>query len=73
MYTSPVTNECFLVNFFFFSAADHWFTSPGLGWGYHEFIPLADLRDSWKGFVLNDVLIVEVEMEAISSTKYFPS
>nr|VDC94059.1 unnamed protein product [Brassica oleracea] len=53
--------------------ADHWFTSPGLGWGYHEFIPLADLRDSWKGFVMNDVLIVEVEMEAISSTKYFPS
>ncbi|CAN6997487.1 unnamed protein product [Brassica oleracea var. botrytis] len=51
---------------------DHWFTSPGLGWGYHEFIPLADLRDSWKGFVMNDVLIVEVEMEAISSTKYFP-
>ncbi|KAH0891695.1 hypothetical protein HID58_054124 [Brassica napus] len=51
---------------------DHWFTTPGLGWGYDEFISLDDLRDFWKGYVMGDVLIVEVEMEAISSTKYFP-
>ncbi|CAG7882861.1 unnamed protein product [Brassica rapa] len=52
---------------------DHWFTTPGLGWGYDEFISLDDLRDFWKGYVMGDVLIVEVEMEAISSTKYFPT
>lgn len=68
-----MTNECLLVNFFSFFAVDHWFTTPGLGWGYDEFISLDDLRDFWKGYVMGDVLIVEVEMEAVSSTKYFPS
>ncbi|KAF3514955.1 hypothetical protein F2Q69_00003904 [Brassica cretica] len=52
---------------------DHWFTGPGLGWGYHEFVPLADLRDPERGYLVNDKLMVQVEMEAISSTRYFPS
>ncbi|WZY84121.1 probable inactive serine/threonine-protein kinase fnkC isoform X1 [Brassica rapa] len=52
---------------------DHWFTGPGLGWGYDEFVPLADLRDPERGYLVNDKLMVQVEMEAISSTRYFPS
>ncbi|EFH55412.1 hypothetical protein ARALYDRAFT_901780 [Arabidopsis lyrata subsp. lyrata] len=55
---------------------DNWFIGPEYGnehaWGYHEFISFSDLRDSSKGFVVNDVLKVQVEMEAISSTKYSP-
>nr|VDC94055.1 unnamed protein product [Brassica oleracea] len=50
---------------------DHWFTGPGLGWGYNEFIPLADLRDPQRGYLVNDVLIVQVEMEIISTTRNF--
>ncbi|CAH8383316.1 unnamed protein product [Eruca vesicaria subsp. sativa] len=56
---------------------DHWYNGPGYGaasgWGFSEFIPLSDLKDSSKGFVVNDVLMVQVEIELISSTKYFPS
>ncbi|CDY43081.1 BnaCnng10870D [Brassica napus] len=56
---------------------DNWYNGPGYGdgsgWGYNEFIPFSDLKDSSKGFLVNDVLMVQVEIEAISSTKYFPS
>ncbi|VVA99006.1 unnamed protein product [Arabis nemorensis] len=56
---------------------DLWYNGPGYGagysWGYHEFISLADLKDSSKGFIVNDMLMVQVEIEAISSTKYFPN
>lgn len=63
---------------FFFWAVDNWYNGPGYGtgtysWGYHEFISFSDLRDSSKGFVVNDVLMVQVEMEAVSLTKYFPN
>ncbi|CAN7111936.1 unnamed protein product [Brassica rapa subsp. narinosa] len=55
---------------------DNWYNGPGYGdgygWGYYEFIPFSDLKDSSKGFLVNDVLMVQVEIEAISSTKYFP-
>jgi hypothetical protein len=55
---------------------DIWYNGPGYGeysWGFPEFIYFPYLTDSSKGFVKNDVLMVQVEMEAISSTKYFPS
>lgn len=61
----------------FLLAVDNWYNGPGYGdgsgWGYNEFIPFSDLKDSSKGFLVNDVLMVQVEIEAISSTKYFPS
>lgn len=62
--------------FFFFWAVENWYNAPGYGaagWGYHEFIPLSDLKDLSKGFIVNDVLKVQVQMDAISLTKYFPS
>ncbi|KAF8077187.1 hypothetical protein N665_1058s0019 [Sinapis alba] len=56
---------------------DRWFNGRGYGdahgWGYEQFIPLSDLKSSSKGFLVNDVLKVQVEFEAISLTKYFPS
>ncbi|CAH2053227.1 unnamed protein product [Thlaspi arvense] len=56
---------------------DHWFNGPGFGeafgWGEHEFISLSDLRNPWKGFLVNDMLVAQVDFEAVSSTKYFPN
>ncbi|CAH2053228.1 unnamed protein product [Thlaspi arvense] len=56
---------------------DNWFNGPGygdaFGWGSHEFISLSDLKDSSKGFLVNDMLVAQVDIEAVSSTKYFPN
>ncbi|CAH2061334.1 unnamed protein product [Thlaspi arvense] len=41
--------------------------------GFSDLISFDDLRDSSKGFLVNDALMVEVELQAISTTKYFPS
>lgn len=41
-------------------------------WGIVNLISFDDLRDSSKGFLVNDALIVEVQLEAISTTTYFP-
>ncbi|CAN6993538.1 unnamed protein product [Brassica oleracea var. botrytis] len=53
---------------------NHWIDrpGPGLGWGYPEFISLADLRDSRRGYLVNDTLRVQVEILAVSSTRYLP-
>ncbi|KAL0743100.1 hypothetical protein Bca4012_084613 [Brassica carinata] len=56
---------------------DNWFshqeTGRAYGWGSSEFIPLSSLKDSSKGFLVDDKLTVQVEIEAVSTTKYFPS
>ncbi|KAF8054831.1 hypothetical protein N665_1311s0001 [Sinapis alba] len=41
-------------------------------WGIVDLISFDDLRDSSKGFLVNDALIVEVELKDISTTTYFP-
>nr|VDC94057.1 unnamed protein product [Brassica oleracea] len=51
---------------------DSWFSRAAPSWGFRKLISFDDLRDSSKGFLVNDVLMVQVEMEAVSSTKYFP-
>lgn len=49
------------------------YSGTSRGFGQNDIISLADLRDSSKGFLVNDMLMLQVEMEAISSTKYFPN
>ncbi|CAA0383081.1 unnamed protein product [Arabidopsis thaliana] len=51
---------------------DNWFSPQTIGWGYADFMPLSDLRNSSKGFLVNDMLVVQVAMEEISSTNYLP-
>ncbi|XP_009135688.1 probable inactive serine/threonine-protein kinase fnkC [Brassica rapa] len=51
---------------------DSWFSRAVPSWGFRKLISFDDLRDSSKGFLVNDMLMVQVEMEAVSSTKYFP-
>lgn len=58
------------VFFLLLRVVDNWFSPQITGWGFDAFVPLSNLRDTSKGLVVHDMLIVQVEMEAISSTKY---
>lgn len=55
----------------FFLTVRNWYGRT-YSWGIVDLISFDDLRDSSKGFLVNDALIVEVQLEAISTTKYFP-
>ncbi|KAH0855259.1 hypothetical protein HID58_013757 [Brassica napus] len=50
---------------------DSWFSRAVPSWGFRKLISFDDLRDSSKGFLVNDMLMVQVEMEAVSSTNVF--
>ncbi|VVB04299.1 unnamed protein product [Arabis nemorensis] len=41
-------------------------------WGFQKFVPFSDLKNSSTGLLVNDTLKVEVEVEDLSKTKYFP-
>ncbi|CAM8899186.1 unnamed protein product [Rhodiola kirilowii] len=42
------------------------FAEPDRAWGFQKFILLSDLKDKTSGFILNDSLIAEVEVNLIS-------
>ncbi|KAH8488347.1 hypothetical protein H0E87_024134 [Populus deltoides] len=48
-----------------------WLTSSDHKRGFHKFMPLGDLREVSKGYVLNDTLIVEAEILTLSVSKLF--
>ncbi|XP_010519653.1 PREDICTED: probable inactive serine/threonine-protein kinase fnkC [Tarenaya hassleriana] len=52
---------------------DSWSDTPGKGWGFPQFISFSDLRNSSKGFVVDNTLKVEVEFLEFTKTDYFPS
>jgi hypothetical protein len=57
----------FMLLCFFFAAA-YWYLIPsGLGLGVNT-IPLSDVKDASKGYVVNDSIIIEVEMLTVSVT-----
>ncbi|KAE8056853.1 hypothetical protein FH972_013589 [Carpinus fangiana] len=45
---------------------DYWFSNPSIGNGVHEFLPLRDLRDESKGYLVGDGLVIECKIDAIS-------
>ncbi|XWS77294.1 hypothetical protein CRYUN_Cryun01aG0248900 [Craigia yunnanensis] len=47
-----------------------WFTATNNSWGYSKMIPLGDLHQKSKGFVMNDTLIIEAQIVVISVTKF---
>ncbi|XVE58687.1 hypothetical protein DITRI_Ditri04bG0188900 [Diplodiscus trichospermus] len=47
-----------------------WLSDSVISWGFVNFISLKDLEDTSKGFVVNDTLITEAEITAISQVKY---
>nr|XP_009764686.1 PREDICTED: uncharacterized protein LOC104216367 [Nicotiana sylvestris] len=63
---------CYLVNFlrlslilsFFFAYCD-WFSATSQTWGYPSFMPLTELHDQKKGYIVNDCIVVEVEVEVV--------
>ena len=59
-----------LFNFFFF-AAEYWFSSSNpVGFGFLDLLLLEDLNDASRGFLVNDTLLVEAEIMAMSKVKY---
>ena len=40
--------------------------------GFSQFLLLENLNDALKGFLVNDTLIVEAEIMAVSNIKLFP-
>ncbi|XP_030968831.1 MATH domain and coiled-coil domain-containing protein At3g58210-like [Quercus lobata] len=47
----------------------HWFSTKG--WGFPEFLPLKDINDAAKGFLVNDTLLVEAEIIVMSKVRWF--
>ncbi|CAH2065300.1 unnamed protein product [Thlaspi arvense] len=47
-----------------------WANAAKTGWGFEEFILISDLKDRTKGFVVGDLLEIEVEIMAFSKTKH---
>jgi hypothetical protein len=47
---------------FFLTEATHQFNARESDWGFTAFMPLADLYDSSKGYVVNDKCIIEAEV-----------
>ncbi|KAH7835534.1 hypothetical protein Vadar_027019 [Vaccinium darrowii] len=45
------------------------FCAPSFGWGCSAFLALTDLNDATKGFLVNDTLLVEAEVSAVSAVK----
>ena len=54
---------------FFFFAAKHWFSTKEESWGFSEFLPLKDINDAAKGFLVNDTLLVEAEIIVMSKVR----
>ncbi|XP_030471311.1 uncharacterized protein LOC115689426 [Syzygium oleosum] len=47
----------------------HWVTGSENSWGFPDFMSLEDLHKPSKGFIYNDVLIVEVQFLVVSAVK----
>ncbi|CAH2067100.1 unnamed protein product [Thlaspi arvense] len=45
-----------------------WPSATENGWGIEKFIPLADIKDASRGFVVDDTLKVQVEILSFSKT-----
>ncbi|XP_010556565.2 PREDICTED: probable inactive serine/threonine-protein kinase fnkC isoform X2 [Tarenaya hassleriana] len=50
---------------------DDWSNTREVGWGYQQFVPLAEIRDPSKGFLLNDALKIHVEFIQLTKSTYF--
>ncbi|KAI3459810.1 hypothetical protein Pfo_016473, partial [Paulownia fortunei] len=46
----------------FTAGLSQWFTSSQCDWGLLSFIPIADMRDPSKGFIVDDCCVLEIEI-----------
>ena len=49
--------------FFFSAAVSNWFGSSGNGMGFSKFISLSDLNKAANGYIRNNAIRIEVEIE----------
>ncbi|XP_059283995.1 MATH domain and coiled-coil domain-containing protein At3g58200-like isoform X2 [Lycium ferocissimum] len=42
-----------------------WFSTTRVNWGFPGFMPLTELHDQKKGYLVNDCIVVEVELEGV--------
>ncbi|OMO63551.1 TRAF-like family protein [Corchorus olitorius] len=54
------------------AALNHKFCAAEQSWGWRDFLPLADLNNPNKGYLVKNTLIVEGEIIAFSEVKDFP-
>lgn len=47
------------------------FSAPTYSWGISSVLSLTDLHDASKGFLVNNSLIIEANVSAISTVKNF--
>ncbi|KAI3459817.1 hypothetical protein Pfo_016480 [Paulownia fortunei] len=50
----------------------HWFTSSEYNWGLPAFIPIADMRDPYKGFIVDDCCSLEIEISVLAVVRNAP-
>ncbi|KAH7834026.1 hypothetical protein Vadar_012060 [Vaccinium darrowii] len=47
----------------------HWFCASTSHWGYPKFMALSDFKNTSKGFLMNDVVVIEVQIMQIFTSK----
>ncbi|KAI3459822.1 hypothetical protein Pfo_016485 [Paulownia fortunei] len=50
----------------------HWFTSSECDWGLPAFIPIADMRNPSKGFIVDDCCFLEIEISVQAVVRNAP-
>ncbi|XP_059461997.1 uncharacterized protein LOC132190991 [Corylus avellana] len=45
--------------------ADYWFPKSGTGYGFRKFLAVGDLKDTSKGYLLDDALFIECKIDVI--------
>ncbi|XP_059462003.1 uncharacterized protein LOC132190997 [Corylus avellana] len=55
------------------SKTDYWFSKSGAGYGFRKFLAVRDLKDTSKGYLLDDALLIECKIDVISAVKDFSS
>ncbi|CAN8320075.1 unnamed protein product [Cochlearia groenlandica] len=48
-----------------------WPNATESGWGFDKFIPLSDIKDTSKGFLVDDAITFEVEFASFTKTKVY--
>ncbi|XP_059433383.1 MATH domain and coiled-coil domain-containing protein At3g58370-like isoform X2 [Corylus avellana] len=55
------------------NTVEHWFSNPGIGYGFSNLLSLRELHDTSKDYLVGDVLFVECKIVVISVVKNFSS
>jgi hypothetical protein len=52
---------------------DYWFPKSGIGYGFAKFLAVRHLRNTSKGYLVDDALFIECKIDVISVVKDFSS